>query len=89
MASFSWAMVVSVWVTTLRSCETVTSPLTSGARRVMLVDSGRSVPDSVSASRAGRFCVATQRVFLRCASCCAMTDGGCSIEGMPDRDGRG
>jgi len=89
MASFSWEMVVRVWVNPLNACETVTSPLTSWARREMVVDSGRRGPESVFASKSGRSCEVWRRAFLACVSCCAMKARGCSIEGVPDRDGMG
>jgi len=72
MASFSWEMVASFWVTPLGSCETVTSPLTCWARRQMLVDSGRRVPHSVSGSKSGRSCVVRRLAFLAWASWCTM-----------------
>jgi len=89
MASFSWEMVVSVWVTPLSSCKMVISPLTSLARSEMVVDSGRRVPDIVSASKSNRSCGVRRRVILAWASCYAMKARGCSIEGVPDRDKRG
>jgi len=64
MASFSWEMVASVWVIPLSSCERVTNPRTSWGRREMVVDSGRRVPDSVSASKSGRSCQVRWRAFL-------------------------
>ena len=52
-----------------------------------MVDLGRRVLDSVSASKSGRFSGVSRRAHLAWASCSAMKARGCSIEGVPDRDG--
>ena len=54
-----------------------------------MVDLGSRVLDSIFASKARRSCWVRRRAFLAWASCCAMKASGCSIEGVPNRDGRG
>jgi len=54
-----------------------------------VVDAGSRVADTVSVSKSGRSCCVRRRAFLPWASCSTMKASGCSIEGVPDRDGRG
>jgi len=87
--SFSWEMVATAWVTPLSSCETVTRPWTSWERRVIMVDSEGMVLDTVSGLKSGRSWVLRGRALLARASCLAMKWMTWSIEGVPDRHGRG
>jgi len=71
MALCSWEMVASFWETPLSSWETVTTPLTSWDRRVMVVDSAGMVLASLWALKSGRSLGLRQRAILAWANCSA------------------
>jgi len=62
--SFSSEMVASTWLTPLTSCEMVTTPWTSGERRVIIVASEGMVPARVSAVKSERSWVLRRRALL-------------------------
>jgi len=87
--SFSSEMVATAWVTPLSSCETVTRPSTSWERRTIVMDSIESVPACASGLRSGKSWLLSLRALLAWASCLIMNSTGKSVEGVPERDGRG